>query len=460
MRVGTIRASELADGLRFTGGYHLSEDQESLRQLSVLRKSSVPVSSVVGPRGVFKGGLFRKIEAQSPEHGRPYVSAKDIERLVVRPSSRISTAHGRLLDELALHEGMTLVTCSGMNLGKAVFVRRDMSGLCASGDLIRVVADESRIRPGYLGAFLATRHARVAIRRQIYGGNIKHVDPSHVGSVLVPRFTDEQESRVNSLLMNSASKRSDAMDLIHNARSLATRELSLPTASSEGATDYCAFDVPSRLLSRLDAYHHSPRLQEASTALGQTADSRRLADVANVFTPGIFKRPHVDDPAHGYPYFSGSELFHLNPQPRGYLSRYAPGIREYVVESDWLLVQDAGQVGGLIGQIVRVGPQTNGGAVSNHLMRIVAESRLDAAYLFALLTCQLGYLAIVRNAFGSSIPQLDPVQVGNMSIPWPAESVRSSVADLILRAWDLQDSAAQMNLEAVALVEQLIEEAS
>ncbi len=91
---------------------------------------------------------------------------------------------------------MVLVTCSGMSLGRAIMVRGSMEGLCASHDLIRIEADASKLPLGYLYAFLRSRHGYVAMRRQIYGGNIKHIEPHHVGAVGVPRLGDVFEDRI------------------------------------------------------------------------------------------------------------------------------------------------------------------------------------------------------------------------------------------------------------------------
>ena len=168
--------------------------------------------------------------------------------------------------------------------------------------------------------------------------------------------------------------------------------------------------------------------------------------------------PHP--PAYGYPYFSGTELFQIDASPRGYLSRKWPGIQEYRVSKDWLLIQDAGQLGGLIGSVVRVPPTVDGGVVSNHLMRIDIADRESAAFVFVVLTSPHGYRAIVRNAFGSSIPQLDPKHVGAIRIPWPSDAVRAVIAAPILRAWQLEDEATAAERSAISLVERAIEDAN
>src|SRR5206468_1552869 len=104
-----------------------------------------------------------------------------------------------LLDMLELHERYTLVTCSGMSLGKALLVRGDMQGLIASHDLIRIEAANG-LPSGYLYAFLAGRYGRTALRTQTYGGSIKHIEPQHLFDLGIPRLSNALETTVHQLV--------------------------------------------------------------------------------------------------------------------------------------------------------------------------------------------------------------------------------------------------------------------
>ena len=223
---------------------------------------------------------------------------------------------------------------------------------------------------------------------------------------------------------------------------------------------FSTFTTHSSGLARLDAHFHAPACQQAAEELRTCYGSnRRLNEIARVFTPGIFKRIHVEDPSYGYPYYSGSELFEIVPQPRGFLSKRSFNIEEYVVRENWLLIQDAGQIGGLIGQITRVRPKADCSVVSNHLMRVVSHDPRDAAYVYLVLHSQHGYLAVLRHAFGTSIPQLDPAKVGEgVQIPWPEEDLRRQLGAPLLESWRLIDEADQMENRAVATIERLIRE--
>jgi type I restriction enzyme S subunit len=272
---------------------------------------------------------------------------------------------------------------------------------------------------------------------------------------------EELEKRIHVEIEGAAQARSRAAEHRRRSRRLLLNGLGLAEyAPVDTPTSSATFDVKRSDLSRLDAAFYSPKCRLAYELLVASApETRLLSDLAEVFTPGIFKRRYAGSSEYGYPYFSGTELFQLDATPRGYLTRKWTGIEEYRVHEGWLLIQDAGQIGGLIGTLVRVSPYFDGSVVSNHLMRIAAADRDVAAFLFSLLTSPYGYRAIVRNAFGSSIPQLDPKHIGNLLIPWPCESLRAEVATEIQDSWKLEDEAVAREREAVALVERAIEDA-
>jgi len=462
MRTGIVSFMELdAAGKRLNGGYFLSEDEEAMRLLRRWKHRKDTISHLAEPGGVFTGGIFRIVSVSDPNRGRPYVSAKDIVQSQITPTTFLAPSMGSLLSTLELREGMVLITCSGMNLGKVIWARRDMEGLCASGDLIRIVPDSLKVSPGYLCAYLSSRFGWASIRKLIYGGHIKHIEPTAVSRIEVPRLTRTTEQRIHELVENAASNRSEAIELRKQSLALFTSSFALPDLSDSGTPQsFATFSTRSGKLSRLDAAYHSPSGVQAVKSLARCEPTALLGSIASVFQTNIFKRPYVDDSRYGYPYFSGSDLFTYAPKPRGYLNKKAPGINDYIVNRDWLLMQDAGQLGGLIGRLMRVTTQQDMSVVSNHLIRINAGNRRDSAFLFTALSSPVGYRAVVRNAFGSSIPQLESAHLSQISIPWPKESLRQQIANPVLKSWDLEDAATEHHEQAITLIEHAIQEGS
>lgn len=459
MRTGIVGIRDvISEGFRLTGGFHVSEDQLALSSLRRMKWPTALVSDLVKGRGIFRGPIFSRMLVEDASQGEPYVSARDIVNADIAPAGYLSRKHGRLLDELRLHEGMILVTCSGMNLGKAIWARPDLNGLVASHDLIRIEPDANAAPPGYLFAFLACRYGHALIRKQIYGGHIKHIEPEHIANLPVPRVGTRVEQEIHARIETAANNRTRAHELRRDARALFYGRYSLSDLEgADTAVNRAIFSIRAGSLQRLDAAHYSPSCRAAADELASCGETKRLDEVARVFTPGIFKRIHVEGPKYGYPYFSGTELFQYDAEPRGHLSRRAPKIEDYIVRGNWLLIQDAGQLEGLIGRLVRVTPSVANSVVSNHLMRIASEEAETSAYLSVVLSSPHGYRAITRNAFGSSIPQLDPAHIGALRLPWPAAAIRKRIAEPVLAAWRLEDEASASVRLATKKVEDSLE---
>lgn len=466
MKVKTIRSSWLErEGRRLDCGPYLSgalEAKVRLEELACRKDRLADVTRGHGG-GIYNGPQFARNFVEDPQHGVRFLGTASMLRadLSELPLLRKRDAVSSKLAYLRVSAGMTLISCSG-SIGRMVYARPDMDGMWSNQDILKVVADPRKVLSGYLYAFLSGRYGVPLVTSGTYGAIIQHIEPQHVADLPVPRLGESFERHVHDLVERAATARSRAASLKAAAQNELRAELGL--ADLRGAptpATYTAYSITSSSLGRLDAPHFSPPCVKAANALASSARlQRRLGDIGRVFTPGIFKRRHVEDPAFGYPYFSGSDLFLLQPVPRGFLGHKWSGIEEYRVEKDWILIQDAGQLGGLIGTLMRVPPNVAGGVVSNHLMRVAIGDRAEAAFVFALLASPYGYRAIVRHAFGSSIPQLDPKHIADVLLPWPDAEIRSRVAAQIIDAWDLEDAAVVSEAEAVAAVECAIEEAT
>lgn len=461
MRTGVVRIQDIvAEGRRLTGGFHVSEDQRALVNLRRLKGGASLVKDLVKGRGIFRGPIFSRVFVDDPSHGEPYVSARDVVNADVRPAGYLSRKHGRLLDTLRLVEGMILVTCSGMNLGKAVWARPEFSGLIGSHDLIRIEPDPAAAPPGYLFAFLASRHGHALLRKQIYGGHIKHIEPHQVSGLSVPRLGNRLESQVHELTVQAARDRAAAKRLLDDAGNALVSDLKLPALQREHEHEspHVAVVDSSRLVARADAYYHSPINAEARRAFDRARGKKvRLADVAQVTIPGIFKRLYSEDPAFGVPYITGADVFELSPRSSQFLLKRVAADVGLVLREGMIVIQEAGQLGGLIGRSALVGGALDGFACSNNMVRVTAKEPEDTGYLFALLASPYGVRLVSREAAGSSIPHLDAERVRAIQLPWGEDVLRARISRAVMNAQRLRDEASSADAKARDLVEDAIE---
>ena len=128
-----------------------------------------------------------------------------------------------------------------------------------------------------------------------------------------------------------------------------------------------------------------------------------------------------------------------------------------VLRKHMIVIQEAGQLGGLVGRSVLVGDHLDGFACSNNMVRVTAKNVADTGYLFAVLASEYGVRLVSREAAGSSIPHIEAGRVRAISLPWPDEGVRLSIGNLVMEAQRLRDKAVAADREARTLVEEAIE---
>ncbi|MEP3480583.1 MAG: hypothetical protein ABJZ55_15140 [Fuerstiella sp.] len=464
MRVGKINASEFISGdRRLNGSYYLSEDELAMRTLRRWRGRFSTLREVTLADGIYNGGIFRMIEAADGDHGQPYVSAKDLVMADIVPKTFLSNSHGQLLDKLRLHEGTILLTCSGMNLGKSIWVRPELEGLCASGDLIRIQADSSIVPPGYLHAFLSSRFGWVSVRQLIFGGNIKHVEPEAVSKIRIPRLKPDVETKCHELVARAGRERSIARIEINEAISelsdaIGLRQLSCGNISSYGTSTVSA----SELNSRFDATYHARLAQEAMQAVSQTtAEVRLLKSVTErMFKPPMFKRLWVTDPKFGRQFVSGNNAYRYYADDPRYVSTRTPSFEEFILKNGWLVFQAAGQVYGLFGKPLLVSGWLDGTFCADDIYRVVPRTPQDGAYLYAFLKTGHGEILLKRQASGNSIPRVWDPQMHQLTVPWAKKQIRDRIGNKVLAAHLRIEDARLNEQEAVHLVERVIEEAS
>lgn len=412
--------------------------------------------------GIYNGPMFRRNYVESREHGVPFLTSGSMLRADLTDVGllRRKDAESTRLSYLRLTRGTTLISCSG-SIGRTVYTRPDMEGMWASQDIMKVVPDPIKVPPGFIFAFLSCRFGVPMITSGTYGAIIQHIEPEHLADLPVPRLGGELEGRVHELVERAAQARSTAARLLADSQSNLSGLLGL-RVSTEAHRGLSTTAKSGWLADRIDAYYYSARCVLARQAFDGAASCmpRRLQEVADVFIPGIFKRLYADDPRYGVPYITGGDVFQIAPTSDQYLQRRVAEAYGLVIRRGMILVQEAGQLGGLIGRSVLVGSYLDGFAVSNNMIRISAKDPADVGYLFAVLSSEPGVTLIAREAAGSSIPHIEANRVRQIEIPWASRDLRVGIGGPVVQAWNLRDQACLLETEARQLVERAIEEAA
>ena len=449
-----VRAAWLEEGgRRLDCNSYMSgalEARDALRRLSKTEKLSDVTERI------FHAGREGRTWVDDPRYGIPFMGSSDILAANLSTLPLISKKQVERNPLFKLEETWTLITRSG-TIGRMAYVRPDMAGMACSEHVLRVVPSPDRIPPGYLYAFLSSRYGVPLVVSGTYGAIIQHIEPEHIADLPVPRFESNFEQKVAQAVEAAAVERVAASQ--HRRAAIELLEAKIDW--SDQPRPIAIAPMASSLLSRMDAFHYSPRVEAGRSALSSHRSVRLGDQVERVFEPNRGSRLKVSDPAFGVPFLSSSSVFELNPSAEYLVSRSLTPHLEGLLLSDCdVLLPRSGQLGGIIGRAVLPLPINVGQAGSEHLVRVRCHSPSDAAYLWAVLASEPGYWALIGTAFGSSIPSLDSSLISELMVPWLSEADRQKIATLASKAVAAQNKGNELETAAIDLLEEKIRKGS
>lgn len=431
------------------------EARDTLRTLKA-RKEPLKSLTVGYAGGIYNGPMFRRNYVDSPERGVPFISSGSMLMADLRalPLLRRKDAESTRLSYLRLKPGMTMISCSG-TIGRMCYVRADMDGIWSSQDVLKVVADPTRIPPGYLYSFLSSRYGVPLVVSGTYGAIIQHIESEHIQGLEVPRFNQSDEQRIHDKIEQAADLRGRANKSLAEVASEFEElfpDIDLRSQSELTVSSISAGEVQARL----DAQFHNPRTVQIRSALRSVPHTSIGAWCDNVFLPGIFKRVHVEGPGHAAPYYTGYSLYWNEPEPKGYLSKATKLFSQVRLRAGMILVQAFGQEGGLTGRPVWVGRHLDGSTTTHMLVRLIVRDRERAGYLFGFLSSLLAYRQISCLTYGGSIPHFDVASIKTVLIPRRSAEREALIGRKVLQAMSDRDEALQLEMDARSDVESLI----
>lgn len=424
------------------------EARDALKRLPVTEKL-VDIT-----QRIFHAGREGRIWVEDAKYGVPFIASSDVRIADFSALPLIAKKQVARNPLFTLDAGWTLITRSG-TIGRMAYARPDMAGMACSEHVLRVAPDPQRIPPGYLYAFLSSRYGVPLVVSGTYGAIIQHIEPEHIAGLPVPRFDHVVEDAIAAKVDTAARARAQSVELLGEAANRLHKKLGLkqPTPVASLPKPDVAVVLSEFFKDRGDAYYYGARNAESRNAFDGVATNRQLGEVAEVFIPGIFKRLYASDPQFGSPYITGGDVFELAPTSDKYLMKRVAAEYRLLLRKGMIVVQEAGQLGGLIGRSVMVGSYLDGFSCSNNMIRIVPEDDIDGGYLFTLLSSEHGVRLLSREAAGSSIPHTDEKRVKRIPVPWPSRADREEIGAPAIRARELRDQACVWEREARDMLE-------
>lgn len=378
-------------------------------------------------------------------HGVPFLAATQVFDLRPVPRKYLAAERTADFEQRFVDDGTILVTCSG-NVGRATLAYAAHRRVLISHDLLRVQPHSGDMR-GWLYAFLRSQAAQEMMSATRYGHIIKHLEVGHLETLPTPCPPSCQLGEFATRVQTLLEYRNRAHDLCHHAEELfASRIEPLPPFPDREV----GFSVPSSHVSlgrrRLEATFHDPL---ARAILRRFSDLGLQTQPLSKLTKRIWWMPRFRRVfgERGVPYMSAEELFSINASPtKRVMTEQAENASAYFVKAGWILMACSGQAYGLNGSVMLATSRHESFFFSHDLIRIVPDTnQIRAGYLVAALAHpQLGRPLVIRNAYGTSVPHLDPGDVADVPIVRLGPEAENSIGDLVEEAAYLRSQAEEL----------------
>lgn len=219
----SVKLSNLAG--RLEASYHVPIVDAITAHLQKYAKEVTAIGDKRISKEVILPGRFKRVYVDEG-YGRVFIGGKQLYELDPSNKKYLSVVHhgDRITKQLELHEGMTLITCSG-TIGKVALVGKHWENWTANQHIIRVVPARKDIA-GYLNIFLASDYGYQLITRFTYGSVVDEIDDKHVREIPVPLLKDHAlQKQINDLALEANEKRYEAYQLEQQALRIMDEEV-------------------------------------------------------------------------------------------------------------------------------------------------------------------------------------------------------------------------------------------
>ena len=335
-----------------------------------------------------------------------------------------------------------------------------MQDTAISQDVLKVIPDKEKVKPGYLYVFLNSKYGIPIITGGTFGSIIVHIEAENIADLPVPRL-GAVEDQAHELIQSAADLRVEAAELLKTAGQMVNDQFGFPKKMALSHRIFsCSVASSTLALKRMEATFHDSVAQESDRLIAGISrkDEFSTLDVS-INETGRLKQVFVNE-EYGVPFLTSGEIFRLRYEPTRFLSnRLLPNESEWAIQEGDLLLARSGQVGGIIGRGVWADRRFAGGCVSVDVLRLGAQnSRILPGYLYAyLFLTDVGYRQLIRTASGSSIPHLSAPDVSRLLIPRCGSTFEAEINELVWNAGHKRAEAQDKEDQARTLVERTIE---
>jgi type I restriction enzyme S subunit len=458
-----VRFDWLADqNFRLVASSYIAGSYEARKFLERLQVPKEPLRRLTAGHegGIYNGPQFRRNYVKDQEHGVPFLTSTNIMEadFTNLPLLQKKDAHSSKLAYLEVDPGMTMITCSG-TVGRMCYVRPDMVGFWSSQDTLKVVADQTKIRPGYLYAFLNSRFGIPMITAQASGSMIQHLEPPHIRGLPVPRFSDAVEGEIHRCVQAAADLRAR----FQTGVIAATRDLFESAGLSE-LIDYrwyrepraTGFAVGHMSSASLRAMNYDVRAHILAEAIA-SVPHRTLGEICQegqLARGNRFARIPAE-PQYGHLLVGQEQLFWTRPEGR-WIALKQSDVHTLEADDELIMIACRGLLTerSLIGRAAFVTGSWLQYVYTEDLLRVRSgASDFPNAYLFAFMRSEVAFRMLRSLVNGTGPQDINAVLRQQIPVPECTPADRERIAETVRQAYRWRNEADQLEERAQGLLD-------
>lgn len=342
-----------------------------------------------------------------------------------------------------------LMSCSGV-VGRITAVYPHHLNKIVTHDLLRIIPKDWSDY-GWLYSYMKTDFFQSVARASQYGHMIKHIEVEHADKYPVLMPEEDIRIEIGKIAEKAINMRAQARDLRDEAFSLIEKKIDIDNRLSEQSERHGSFRLSDLLQQRLrfDAGTYVGKINVIDNLVDDLGYSELGELVTSLSDLPRFSRVFGDG---GTPYVGASELFDANAKPTKFIyPKLVKNSDKYILHEGQIIMACSGQKYGLLGRSLLLHSLHEGLFGSHDLIRIVLEGQdIRPGYLLAFLNDPaIGRPLVIRNAYGTSVPHLNPDDIKRIRVPRLGKTTENAIADVMEQSVALSSEADSLENEAI-----------
>ena len=201
---------------RFDGSYHIPLIDCIKKHLQKYALSIKYINNGLNAQIILPGRFSRTYVDEN--QGIKFVGGKDLFQLNPSTEKFLSKrVHEKIIQtQLGIKENDLIMPSRG-TIGRSLLAPKHFEGWAISDNLMRITFEDKDI-VGYIYCFFNSEYGKVLLEREIYGGVVNAIEPSHLCEIPIPLLKNKEiQTKINNLVLDANKKRYEAYVLEQKA---------------------------------------------------------------------------------------------------------------------------------------------------------------------------------------------------------------------------------------------------